>query len=228
LFNPQTKERWQEVVKPIDAGDVNDLAYLRWVNKQEEMVKKLSNGKIAYVHVKGMNSISFREVYANLLGKYNTCDAVVVDTRFNGGGWLHDDLATLLSGKKYMTFSPRGQETIGGEPMFKWTKPSAVLMSEGNYSDAHLFPFVYKELAIGKLIGMPVPGTGTAVWWETQIDPSIYFGIPQVGMKTNRGELVENLQLEPDIKAELPVIDAVKGIDAQTEKAVMHLLQTTK
>ena len=47
---------------------------------------------------------------------------------------------------------------------------------------------------------MPVPGTGTAVWWERMIDPSVIFGIPQVGMLTKEGAYLENTQLEPDIR----------------------------
>ena len=56
---------------------------------------------------------------------------------------------------------PRGQN-LGWEPVGKWTKPSLVLISESNYSDAHLFPWTYHHLGIGKLVGMPVAGTGTA------------------------------------------------------------------
>ena len=135
-----------------------------------------------------MNSESFREVYSALLGRCRNKKAVIVDTRHNGGGWLHDDLATLLSGKEYQRFEPRGQY-IGSDPYNKWTKPSCVLMCEDNYSNAHGFPWVYKTLGIGKLIGAPVPGTMTAVWWETQIDPTLVFGIPTGcrGVQYSRG-----------------------------------------
>ena len=64
-------------------------------------------------------------------------------------------------------------------------------MCEDNYSNAHGFPWTYKTLKIGKLIGAPVPGTMTAVWWETQIDPSIVFGIPQVGMQDMQGRYLD-------------------------------------
>ena len=64
---------------------------------------------------------------------------VIVDTRHNGGGWLHDDLATLLSGKEYQRFVPRGQY-IGSDPFNKWLKPSCVMVCEDNYSNAHGFP----------------------------------------------------------------------------------------
>ncbi|BAX80604.1 S41 family peptidase [Labilibaculum antarcticum] len=222
LYNPYTKERWEETVKPVSS--INTLLYERWVKKRQAECERLSNGRIGYVHVKGMDSPSYRKVYSEMLGKYATYEAIVVDTRFNGGGWLHDDLATLLSGEVYSTLSPRGQD-FGTEPMNKWKKPSAVLISESNYSDACAFPYVYQTLKIGKLIGMPVPGTMTAVWWETLQDQSLYFGMPMVGVKDTKGHYIENQQIEPDIKVANDYEVVTKGDDQQLKKAVEYLLQ---
>ena len=200
--------------------------YNRWVAQREQMVKELSGGKVGYVHVEGMDSESFRRVFSDLLGKYRTCEAVIVDTRHNGGGWLHDDLATLLDGQGYIRFEPRGQY-IGTEPYNKWTKPSCVLIGEDNYSDACGFPYVYKTLGIGKLIGAPVPGTMTAVWWENQIDPSIVFGIPQVGaIGVKEGRYLENMQIEPDILVYNDPASVLRGEDRQLEAAVKEMLKT--
>ena len=69
-----------------------------------------------------------------------------------------------------------------------------MLIGESNYSDAHLFPLAYKAKGIGKLVGMPVPGTGTFVWWENQIDPTIRFGIPMGCWRTLDGKCGENNQ----------------------------------
>ena len=205
--------------------DVPQL-YRRWVEQREKMVEKLSGGRIGYVHVEGMDSESFRQVYSDLLGKYRTCDAVIVDTRHNGGGWLHDDLATLLGGTGYIRFEPRGQY-IGTEPYNKWTKPSCVLMGEDNYSDACGFPYVYRALGIGKLIGAPVPGTMTAVWWENQIDNTIVFGIPQVGaMGVKEGRYLENMQIEPDILVYNDPASVLRGEDKQLEAAVAEMMKT--
>lgn len=224
-YHPINNKRWSEVVTPITLHQESELAYERWVKSREEETEKLSNGQVGYVHVRGMNSDSFRKVFSKALGKHNTKKALLVDTRFNGGGWLHDDLITFLSGELYMEFVPRGQEHMGGEPMFKWQKPSAVLMSEGNYSDAHMFPYAYKYFGIGKLIGMPVPGTGTAVWWERMIDGTV-FGIPQLGMRDARtGALLENMQLEPDIKVANEPGKAAKGIDQQLERGIQELMK---
>jgi C-terminal processing protease CtpA/Prc len=216
--------RFEEMVKPISYGQQNELLYRRWIEQRAELVEKYSGGRLGYIHIRGMNSASFRDVYRDLLGKYRNKEAVVVDTRFNGGGWLHDDLATLLSGKEYQQFTPRGVY-IGSDPFNKWTKPSIVVMGEGNYSNAHGFPWLYKELGIGKLVGAPVPGTMTAVWWETQIDPTLVFGIPQVTVKDMQGVVMENNQLEPDIEVYNTPESLLSNDDLQLKRAVEELLK---
>ena len=225
MYNPATGKRFDVNVKAISGGEQSALLYKRWVDRNRRMVDELSGGRIAYVHVKGMDSPSFRQVYEELLSDKNRQkEAVIVDTRHNGGGWLHDDLATLLSGKEYQRFIPQGQY-IGSDPHNKWLKPSCVLVCEDNYSNAHGFPWVYKELGIGKLIGAPVPGTMTAVWWETQIDPTIVFGIPQVGCVDKNGVYMENNQLQPDIEVYNKPEDSLKGIDEQLATAVKEMLK---
>jgi tricorn protease len=224
LFDPVTKQRWEEVVKPISMGEENELLYKRWIENRAMEVDSLSKGKVGYIHVRGMNDPSYRVLFEEALGKYANHESLIVDTRSNGGGWLHDDLVTFLSGKKYIDMIPRGQY-IGFEPQRKWTKPSAVLMGESNYSDAHMFPFAYDNKSLGVTIGMPVPGTGTAVWWEQQIDPTLVFGIPQVGMVGPDGKYLENTQLEPDVKVKNRYEMLIKGRDEQLEKAVEILVR---
>ena len=204
------------------------LLYRRWVRQREEMVERLSGGRVGYVHIEGMNSPSFRELYSKALGKYRHCEALIVDTRHNGGGWLHDDLVTFLGGREYVHFTPRGQY-VGHEPFNKWTKPSCVLVGEDNYSDASGFPLAYRNLGIGKLIGQPVPGTMTAVWWETQVNPSIVFGIPQVGnWDTTTRSYIENNQIEPDITVLNDPASVLSGRDLQLEAAVEEMLKAIR
>ena len=219
-------DEWEDVVRPISGRAETNLLYERWIANCRKMCEELSDGKVGYVHVRGMNDDSFRRVYSEVLGKNNEKQALIVDTRFNGGGWLHEDLATFLSGKTYCQFAPRGHENggLGGEPVNKWTKPVVVLQSESNYSDAHFFPWAFKEKGVGKLVGAPVPGTATAVWWESQINSAIVFGIPQVGMVTNDGKYLENNQLEPDVKVLNDPQSVAEGKDPQMAKAVEVLL----
>jgi len=222
VYDPATKSRWEESVKPVSSGEEGALLYRRWVKARREEVDRLSKGRIGYVHVRSMNDASFRTVIEEVLGLSVDKDALIVDTRFNGGGSLHDQLADFLNGKKVFDIVPRGQ-LVGYEPYNKWIKPSIVLMGECNYSDAHLFPVEYKIKGIGKTLGMPVPGTGTFVWWERQIDRTLRFGIPQGGWRTPDGKLCENNQLEPDIPVRNDPDVLAAGRDQQIEAAVKEL-----
>ena len=218
-------KKMEVTVKAISQGKLNNLLYKRWVDRNRAFVDSISGGRIAYVHVKAMDSESFRTVYSELLSDKNrNRDAVIVDERHNGGGWLHDDLCTLLNGKQYQEFVPHGK-VVGRDPFNKWVKPSCVIICENDYSNGHGFPWVYKELGIGKLIGAPVAGTMTAVWWETLMDNTLVFGIPQVGCRDMRGVFGENTQLNPDIEVYNSPEDFINGHDTQLERAVKEMMK---
>jgi C-terminal processing protease CtpA/Prc len=224
VYDPSTNKRWEETVKPISGGDEGELLYKRWVRQRRAEVDKLSGGKIGYIHVRSMNDASMRVVFEEALGLNIDKEAIVIDTRFNGGGNIHEQLSDFLSGKKYFDVVPHGQY-IGSEPFDKWYKPSIVLVGESNYSDAHLFPLAYKAKNIGLLVGMPVPGTGTFVWWENQIDPSLRFGIPMGCWRGLDGKCGENNQTEPDIRVPNEPAVMASGRDQQIEAAVKELMK---
>ncbi|MBU6259593.1 MAG: PD40 domain-containing protein [Burkholderiales bacterium] len=221
--DPASGKRFEFAVKPISQGAQHELLYRRWVKHERALVDRLSGGRIGYVHVRAMDDASYRATFSEMMGRDSGKIAEIVDTRNNGGGNLHDELAVLLSGRRYLEFVARGQ-ALGGEPRMRWTKPSAVLISENNYSDAHLFPWVYHHLGIGKLIGMPVAGTGTAVWWETLQDPTLYAGIPEVGFRDAHGRYMENTVVQPDIEVPNDPALLAQGRDEQLEAAVRSLL----
>ena len=218
---------WEETVKPISHGAMNDLLYDRWVKHNEETVKRLSKGRLGYVHIKSMGDASYRDVYSQILGKYNLCEGIVIDTRFNGGGRLHEDIEILFSGEKYL------EQVINDSvacvmPSRRYNKPSVMIIGEANYSNAHGTAWVYKYKKMGSLVGMPVPGTMSSVTWETLQDPSLYFGLPVVGYRTEQGNWLENTQLEPDVKVRNTPEKMAEGVDEQLEAAVNELLKELK
>ena len=229
-FRDKDGKHFEETIKPIGSNyETNTLLYKRWTKKMEYLTDSLSGGKVGYIHVREMDDPSFRVTFDKVLGKNVNKKALIVDSRDNGGGWLHDDLVTFLSGKLYLTLRSQGHISEGGEPLNKWYKPSCVLMSENNYSDAFMFPYAYHQLGIGKLIGMPVAGTGTAVWWENQINDNIIFGIPMISSwGVNETHPTENHQLEPDILVENEYNKVLSGEDQQLEAAVKEMLKTIK
>ena len=225
VFSPATKKHFDVVVKAISRSQQDELLYRRWVDRNRAVVDSLSHGTVGYVHVEAMDSRSFRTVFSQLLSdSMRQKKAVIVDERNNGGGWLHDDLCTLLSGKQYAKFVAHGKY-IGYDPWNKWVKPSCVMINENDYSNGHGFPAIYKTLGIGKLVGAPVAGTMTAVWWESLMDNSLVFGIPQVGNMDMNGKYMENAELKPDVEVYNTPEDCINGNDQQLKRAVEVMMQ---
>ena len=223
LLDAKTGARWEESVKPISWSAQSQLLYQRWVRSRREEVERLSGGRLGYAHIRGMDDGSYREIFEEIFGRAVDKDAIILDTRFNGGGNLVEALTVFLSGKVYARDVPRGQQ-VGVEPFQRWNKPSIVIMGEGNYSDAHCFPMAYTQLGLGETVGMPVPGTCTSVWWERLQDRNLVFGIPEVALVDMQGDIMENKHLAPTYQVANDPALAATGRDQQLEKAVEVLL----
>ncbi len=213
-FTLPSGEKIEEVILPTNYSAYNTMLYDRWLERNRHIVDSISGGRLGYVHLESMNDESYRAIYADVLGKYADREGIIIDTRFNGGGRLHEDIEVLFSGKKYLTQEIRGVKS-GEMPSKRWLRPSIMITGEANYSNAHGTPWMYKHNKLGKIVGMPVPGTMSSVNWVTLQDPSLYFGIPVVGFRTAEGNFLENTQLEPDIKVANDPAKIVKGIDDQ-------------
>jgi tricorn protease len=226
--DPTSGKTYAESVNAISLSrERSVLLYNRWIRQMEKITDSLSAGRIGYVHVRQMGEESFRTLYQDALGKYRDKEALIVDTRFNIGGSLHDELLDFLSGDIYLTERRQGRPTAGGESYRKWNKPSTVLVGQGNYSDAFLFPYLYQKRKLGKVIGMPVPGTGTATIGEDLIIPDMFIAVPQGGTyAAGSTSPTENHEMKPDITVEGNYKELGSGTDKQLEKAIDVLRQT--
>ena len=226
-FRTASGEQVDEVIRPISSSSLNDLLYKRWVKQRAEEVERVSKGTLGYVHIPSMGDPSFRTVYSDVMGKYYQKKGIVIDIRYNGGGRLHEDIEAFFTGKHYADQVVRDRQ-YSEMSSRRWNRPSVLVTSEADYSNAHGTPWVYQHLKVGKVVGMPVAGTMTSVNWVTLLDPSVYFGIPAVGFRLLDGRYLENTQMEPDVVVPLDPTKVLQGIDTQIEKAVEVLRAETK
>lgn len=212
------------VVQPVTLGAENRLRYERWIEANRRQVEEMSDGRLGYVHVQGMNDRAYRSTFEEVMGRHFDKEGLVVDTRFNPGGDLVADLEMFFSGRRFFDYTTDDRSS-GYEPNFRWTRPTVTLVAEGNYSDGHCFAWAYQEMGIGPLIGMPVPGTCTFGGGQSLLD-GVGYGIPARGVKdTTTGRFLENWQTYPDIEVrnEPGMVD--RGRDQQLERAVQELLR---
>jgi len=217
-------DSWDEVVKAVSSGAESSLLYERWIESRRALTDSLSGGRLGYVHVRGMNDSSYRLTFEDALGRQSNSEAMVVDTRWNGGGDLVDDLSSFLNGFRYATFTIRDGRVIGGEPQRKWVKPSILLVNEGNYSDGHCFPYAYRTKEIGKVVGMPIAGTCSWVTGTGMPDGSSSLRTVHLSFDDLNGDPLENQQFEPDFEVRNEATQLAVGRDQQLERAVAEML----
>ncbi len=223
IKDPQKGSAKTVTVKPVSLSEENLLLYERWVRRNEEEVKKLGSGRLGYVHIPGMSDGPYRHVYEKAMGKYLAAEGLVVDTRNNGGGDLVGDITMFLSGKQFITYATE-RRVLGYEPNFRWTRPNVALVNESNYSDGHCFASAYQDLGLGKLIGMPVPGTCSFAGWSMLQNGTVLWGSVPVSARNLAGEWLENNQTEPDLVVKNMPGEVDRGRDEQLERAVAALL----
>lgn len=219
---------------------INKQLYEDWVDSRKALTRKYSDGKLGYIHIRGMNWNSFERFERELAATAYKKEGLVIDVRFNGGGWTTDYLMTILDVRQHAYTIPRGaandlkkehkqftEHYPFGErlPFFPWTKPSVALCNQNSYSNAEIFSHAYKTLDLGTLVGTPTFGAVISTGARRLVDGS-YVRIPfrawyvkatQQNMEHN-GAVPDLLQYnEPGSKA--------KGKDPQLRKAVETLLE---
>jgi tricorn protease len=83
-------------IKPIKSEQ--SLFYLNWVESRRKMVDKLSGGKIGYIHVPNTSYEGNRELFKGMYA-YHDKKALIIDDRYNGGGFIPDVMTDLLNRK---------------------------------------------------------------------------------------------------------------------------------
>ncbi|MCP4553359.1 MAG: peptidase S41 [Bacteroidetes bacterium] len=227
IFNPSTSSNQYVTVKPITLRQEGSLLYKRWVKANADEVDRVSGGKLAYVHIPGMGDGPYRDTYEKVMGKYHDREALIIDTRNNGGGDLVSDLAMFLTGKKFLDYTIESR-SMGYEPGWRWTNPSLAMVNESNYSDGHCFACGYQDLGIGKLVGMPVPGTCSWAGWESLQNRTVRWGSIPLSTKNSKGEWLENNQTIPEIMVKNMPGFVDNGRDQQLEAAIKELMNTGK
>ncbi len=239
ILNVKNKngEMREVVIRPVKS--LSSQLYNEWVNERKKLTEKYSNGRLGYIHIKGMNWSSFerfqRELTASGYGK----EGIVIDVRFNGGGWTTDYLMTVLNVRQHAYTIPRGAAKSLKEhlkfrdyypygerlPYAPWTKPSIAMCNSESYSNAEIFSHAYKTLGIGKLVGEPTFGAVISTGGHGLIDGS-YVRMPFRAWFVKATD--KNMEYGPAVP-QLIIFnnpdDKEKGKDTQLKAAVDELLK---
>ena len=206
-------------VKPI----TNDysLRYRAWVEGNRERAERGSGGKIGYFHLANMGENDFKE-FQRWFEAYRYKEAIVIDVRYNGGGYIDAKVIDLLERRPYQV--TRNRDSVSLErPLEGFYGKIVVLCNEYSFSDAEVFSSGFKVRKLGTVIGKQTLGYVIAVRSHPLIDGGM---IRQAftGMWEIDGTHLESLGAIPDILVENTPKDEIEGKDRQLEKAIEYLM----
>jgi tricorn protease len=218
---PETEGSWTVGIEPLSAAAQSELDYQQWVESRKAMVEKLSKGEIGYLHIRAMDAAGLAKFQRDLLANIDK-KALIIDERFNGGGGIDQELLEILNQrKKYQ--SSRGRNSVEiPRPFQAFFGPMAVLQNERSASDAEMFPEGFRELGLGKLVGMPTYGAVIGTGSYRLMDGST-IRTPAFGVFNAKGVSMENYGVQPDVTIDNTPADFVGGHDRQIEKAIETL-----
>lgn len=212
--------------------------YNEWVEERRRLVEEYSKGRLGYLHIQGMNWTSFERFERELMAAGYDKEGIVIDVRYNGGGWTTDYLMAVLNVDQHAYTIPRGaaksleehknykENYPFGErlPLASWTKPSIALCNQNSYSNAEIFSHAYKTLGLGTLVGTPTFGAVISTGGAGLQDGS-YVRLPFRAWYVKATEKnMENGPAVPDIIVDNPPAYKAKNIDPQLKRAVDELL----
>ncbi len=210
-------------LKPLSAAANSELDYNARVKHTQELVSKLSGGKLAYIHIREMLAPSLAKFNRELWSDAYLKDGLVLDIRGNAGGNTHDAILQALSHKVYGYIRARDGDAET-QPVKAWDKPIVLLINEDSFSDAEVFPQGFRALHLGKIVGVSTPGyvIGTI---DLSLLNGIHYRVPTIAYYTLDGKNMENLGIPPDITVTNTPEDVLKHHDRQLEAAVEILMK---
>ncbi len=236
VANAKGKKERRVSIRPMNSRSHGWLRYDEWVKDRRAMVDSMSDGKLGYLHIRGMGDPSLARFEAQLYSVANGKDGLVIDVRYNGGGWTTDYLLSMLQVKRHAVTYPRD----GGAgypqsrlPLYSWVKPIIVLCNEHSFSNAEIFSHAIKTLERGSLVGVPTPGGVISTGGNGLIDGS-GFRIPLRGWyagTTAEPDPVRNMEgngAVPDIIVPMQPGQMAAGKDIQLERAVIELINQSE
>jgi C-terminal processing protease CtpA/Prc len=226
-FKPRTEtgvgQERTVAVQGLAIRQVWDLKYEAWIADRARRVKEATKKEkwdLGYVHLRSMNPKNLQK-FQQAVTRWNRSKKIkgmVLDVRNNGGGNIHIPLMSVLTSKPLARVKVRGREEVI-QPGLYWDKPVVLLINERSFSDAEVFPFMFKEAGLGKVVGVPTPGGVIGTTSVTLSDGS-QFRVPRTGFKTMDGVDLEGLGVKPDVLIEETTEDRLNDRDPQLNKAL--------
>jgi tricorn protease len=209
-------------IKPVISE--SELMYYNWVIDRRALVDKLSGGKIGYIHVPNTAIEGNRELFKGMYA-YHDKEALIIDDRYNGGGFIPDVMAGLLDRKTLSYWNVNGLSPMK-TPAVAHDGPKVMLINGYSSSGGDAFPYYFKKKGLGKLIGTRTWGGLVGISGNARLVDGGSISVPRFGVFDENSQwIIEGIGVSTDIEVFDRPEQLAKGVDPGIEKAVEVLLK---
>ncbi|MGQ9819844.1 MAG: S41 family peptidase [Candidatus Kapaibacteriales bacterium] len=205
------------------------LRYLDWVEYNRDYVERKTNGRVGYINIPDMGVDNGLNEFVKYFYPQVRKEALIIDDRFNGGGNVSPMIIERLRRILVVAKNARNQEVVLTNPDAVMTGPLVCLVNELSASDGDLFPYQFKTLGIGKVIGKRTWGGVIGIRGSLPFLDGGYLMKPEFANFGAEGKWVlEGEGLTPDIEVDNDPALEYQGIDQQLDKAIEVILEEIK
>ena len=221
------------LLTPAGTTTLATLAYNRWRLATAKKVDELSNGRIGYIHIQGMNQPSLETYKRDLFAACDGKEGLIIDVRWNGGGSTADLLLTSIMSPYHAYTIPRGapkhEDSYPTDRLFipRFIGPIDMLCNERSFSNAEITAHAFKTLKRGTLVGNATAGGVISTGSATLLDGTTV-RIPGRGWYTPDGKNMELNGAAPDLLMVQTPEDETTKNDRQLAAAVEDLMKRLK
>jgi tricorn protease len=221
---PTLDGAWTVTVVPV--SDEDDLRTRAWVEDNRRLVDSLSKGRLAYVWLPNTADQGY-EYFNRYYFAQQDRQGVILDERFNGGGYIADYFVDILARNLRGYFNnPVGERRPWTEPLTGIFGPKVMLINEYAGSGGDMLPYLFHEMKLGPLIGTRTWGGLVGIWDVPGLIDGGYITAPRGGFFDTQGRWdVENVGITPDIVVHQTPALVAQGRDPQLERAVQEALR---
>ena len=211
-----------EKIRPITSE--TGLRYLDWVESRRRRVEELSEGRIGYIHLPNTAVAGNRELFKGFYAQSGK-DALLLDARYNGGGFIPFTMIELLQRPLLSYWTRRNSEPFA-TPGFSHSGPKAVLINGYSSSGGDAFPYYFRERGLGKLVGSKTWGGLIGLSGNPSLADGGAVLVPNFRFLDPSGVwAIENEGVVPDVEVLDRPDQVAAGEDPSLEAGVRLLLE---
>jgi len=211
------------VIRPLE--EEYSLIHHEWVQGNIEKVDKASGGKIGYIYIPDMGVDGLNE-FARYFYPQLDKEGLIIDDRANGGGNVSPMILERLAREPYRLTMYRGSTRNRTIPDAVQVGPKVCLINKYSASDGDLFPWGFRALGLGKLIGTRTWGGIVGISGSLPFIDGTDLRVPFFTSYSMDGEwIIENYGVDPDIRIDNDPIKEWNGEDQQLDRAIEEVMK---